>query len=224
MANAEIAVIFDMDGVLIDTFEAHFESWKIVTRQDQTEMTRQQFAETFGRTSREIIAYLWPEKAGDAAAVSDFDNRKEEAFRQIISEKFPPMPGVIELLTSLASEGILMAVGSSAPPENVALVIEKLAASDLFAALVTGRDVTRGKPDPQVFLLAAKRLGVPPERCVVVEDAPMGLKAARAAGMQCVGMASTGRIRGQLSDADLVVDSLTELTPEVFRRLVARRR
>ncbi len=221
MGNGEIAVIFDMDGVLIDTFEAHFESWKVVARQEQAEMTREQFAETFGRTSREIIAYLWPEKAGDRAAVSDFDDRKEEAFRQIISENFPPMPGVVVLLTSLASEGILMAVGSSAPPENVALVIEKLAASDLFAALVTAQDVTRGKPDPEVFLVAAKRLGMPPERCVVVEDAPLGLKAARAAGMHCVGMASTGRIRSQLSDADLVVDSLAELTPEVFRRLVA---
>jgi beta-phosphoglucomutase len=222
MTNSEIAVIFDMDGVLVDTFEAHFESWNVVARQERTEMTRQQFAKTFGRTSREIIACLWPEKADDPVAVRDFDDRKEGAFRQIVAQKFPPMPGVGELLTSLASHGILMAVGSSGPSANVALVVEKLGAAELFGALITGDDVARGKPDPQVFLLAAERLGVPAERCIVVEDAQAGVEAARAAGMRCVGFASTGRTRAELAGADLVVDSLTELTPAVFRWLVEK--
>lgn len=219
MTGVEIAVIFDMDGVLVDTFEAHFESWRVVAHQEGAEMTRQQFAETFGRTSREIIALLWPEKADDTVAIRAFDDRKELAFRKIIAETFPAMPGVDGLLASLASEGISMAVGSSGPPANVALVVDKLAATEIFAALVTGDDVTRGKPDPQVFLLAAERLGVAPERCIVVEDARAGLLAARAAGMHCVGIASTGHTRHELAAADLVVDSLTELTPDVFRRL-----
>ncbi len=220
MADAEIAVIFDMDGVLIDSFEAHFESWQVVARQGHAEMTRQQFADTFGRTSREIIASLWPQQAQDPLVVRQLDDRKEEAFREIIARQFPAMPGVGKLLASLSAASIRMAIGSSAPPANVALAVEKLGAAGLFGAAINGSDVTRGKPDPQVFLLAAERLQVPPQRCVVVEDAPLGLAGARAAGMHCVGMASTGRTRRQLAEADLVVDSLAELGPEVFRRLV----
>ena len=216
---AEIAVIFDMDGVLVDTFEAHFESWNVVARVEGAEMTRQQFAKTFGRTSREIITMLWPEKADDAAAIRNFDDRKEEAFRAIIAEEFPAMPGVSELLSSLAAAGIPMAVGSSGPSPNIAMVVEKLEATEIFSVLVTADDVTRGKPDPQVFLLAAERLGIAPARCIVVEDAQAGVMAARAAGMRCVGITSTGRTREELADADLVIDSLSELTPEVFRRL-----
>ena len=90
----------------------------------------------------------------------------------------------------------------------------------LFGAVVTGSDVTRGKPDPQVFLLAAGRLGIPPARCAVVEDAPPGIAAAKAAGMTAVGLASTGRTRQSLAAADLVVDALAELTPERIRDLI----
>ena len=217
--TTEIAVIFDMDGVLIDSFDAHFESWNVVAHEEGTEMSLEQFSQTFGRTSREIIALLWPKKADDVAAIRDFDNRKEEAFRQIISRDFPAMPGIVALLEALAEDGIPMAVGSSGPSANVALVVEKLGAAELLSATITADDVTRGKPDPQVFLLAAERMGIAPEECIVVEDAQAGVAAARAAAMRCVGIASTGRTRKELQDADLVIDSLTELTPEVFRRL-----
>ena len=224
MQAEKLAVLFDMDGVLIDSFEAHFESWNVIARQEGKEMSRQQFAETFGRTSREIIALLWPEKAEDTAAIRRFDDRKEAAFREIIAEEFPAMAGVAALLASLSDAGIAMAVGSSGPPPNVALVVDRLRARDHFGALVTGEDVTRGKPDPQVFLMAAERLGVPPSRCVVVEDAPAGLQAAHAAGMACVGIASTGRTRDELAEADLVVDTLGQLSPDVFHQLVDGRK
>ncbi len=198
----------------------HFQSWNVVAGEEGTEMSEEQFAATFGRTSREIIALLWPELSDDAAAIQRFDDRKEEAFRRIIATDFPAMPGVERLLAGLAAAGIPTAIGSSGPPANVALVVERLGAKHSFGAVVTADDVARGKPDPEVFLLAAERLGVPPARCVVVEDAPPGLKAAKAAGMYCVGMASTGRTREELSAADLVVDSLDELSPDVFRGLV----
>ena len=220
MTLRRMAVIFDMDGVLVDTYRAHFQSWNVVAGEEGTEMSEEQFAATFGRTSREIIALLWPELGDDAAAIQRFDDRKEEAFRRIIAKDFPAMPGVERLLAGLASAGIPTAIGSSGPPANVALVVERLGAKHPFGAVVTADDVARGKPDPEVFLLAAERLGVPPARCVVVEDAPPGVQAAKAAGMHCVGMASTGRTREELSAADLVVDSLDELGPGVFRGLV----
>ncbi len=130
------------------------------------------------------------------------------------------MAGVHELLQSLHDDRFKLAVGSSGPPENVAMVVDRIGGRELFAALVTATDVTRGKPDPQVFLIAAERLGVSPARCAVVEDAPLGITAALAAGMTAVGLASTGRTRESLGEAAVVVDLLRELSPDFFRRLI----
>jgi beta-phosphoglucomutase-like phosphatase (HAD superfamily) len=111
-------------------------------------------------------------------------------------------------------------VGSSGPPENIALLLEKLGRAAQFAAVVTGADVTRGKPDPQVFLLAAERLNVSPAACIVVEDAVHGIEAARRAGMKSVALAGTSS-RDEFSHADLVVDRLREITPRKLRDLLA---
>jgi beta-phosphoglucomutase len=131
------------------------------------------------------------------------------------------MPGASELLNALGKAGFLLAIGSSGPPENVDQVLDKLQIRPLLSAVVTGADVTRGKPDPQVFLIAAQRLGVHPARCVVVEDAALGIKAAHAAGMKAIGLASTGRTRESLATADLVVDRLGEITPAMIRSLMS---
>jgi beta-phosphoglucomutase len=116
-----------------------------------------------------------------------------------------------------------IALGSSGPPENVELMLERLGVADRFDAVVTGMDVRVGKPDPQVFLLAAARLRVPPERCAVVEDAPLGIEAAQAAGAGAIALVSTGRTRESLAAADLVVDRLDEISAERIEDLILRR-
>jgi beta-phosphoglucomutase len=218
--NRELGVIFDMDGVLVDSYHAHHASWNLMLAERGRVMSGAQFAATFGRTSREIIAALWPEDRLSEEEIARLDSRKEAAFRELLARDFPAMPGAVALLDSLDGAGFALGVGSSGPPENVDLVLDRLGCRGRFDAVVHGMDVTRGKPDPQVFLLAAERMGVPPRRCAVVEDAPPGIAAARAAGMAAIGVASTGRTRESLAAADLVVDSLGELSPEVFRRLI----
>lgn len=218
--SARYAVIFDMDGVLIDSYDAHFRSWQMMAAREGLEMTRQQFEATFGRTSREVIAALWKDVAMDAARVQRLDDEKEAAFREILAQDFPAMPGAIDLLDALKGEGVALAIGSSAPPANVEQALDHLGSRDRWGAVVTGQDVRHGKPDPQVFLLAAERLGIRPERCAVVEDAPVGIEAARRAGMAVVGLASRGRTREMLVAADLVVESLMELDPPRFARLI----
>ncbi|MGD0900751.1 MAG: HAD family phosphatase [Thermoguttaceae bacterium] len=215
--------IFDMDGVLVDTYRAHYASWLEVTRAEGVDFTEEDFAATFGCTSREVIATLWARQRLEVSErqTAAMDARKEAAFRRIIETQVPVMPGALALLEDLRRQGFSLALGSSAPSENVELVVDRLRLGPLLGAVVTGRDVTRGKPDPQVFLLAAERLGAPPGRCVVIEDAPVGIAAARAAGMASVGLASTGRTRQSLADAELVIDRLDELSPEVLRRLIA---
>jgi len=218
-----LAVIFDMDGVLVDSYQAHFKSWRAVAAEEGLAITEAQFATTFGCTSREIIAALWGEGHYDDEQIAALDDKKEAAFRRIIEADFPAMPGATQLLRSLHDAGFALAVGSSGPPENIELVLDRLEARALFAAVVTGMDVTRGKPDPQVFQIASRRLGVPPARCAVVEDAPPGVAAAKAAGMTSIGFVSTGRTRRQLSDADLTITSLGELSPEIVRELISHR-
>lgn len=213
------AALFDMDGVLVDSYRAHFESWRVLAAEEGLPFGEDDFARTFGRTSREVIGELWPERAGEAAA---FDARKEACYRRIIEERFPAMEGAAELVRALHEAGWRLAVASSGPPENVGLVLDRLGERERFAAVVTGRDVERGKPDPQVFTTAASRLGAPAARCVVVEDAPLGVAAAHAGGMAAVALLSTGRAAADFAQVqpELVVGSLRELSPERLAALL----
>lgn len=217
------AVIFDVDGVLVDSYRAHFESWRALARELGFELSEAAFAETFGRTSREIIRLFRSGGQPDEAELRRLDDRKEALYRELVAERFPAMDGARELVHSLAQEGIRVAVGSSGPPENVDLVLDRLGIRSAVSAVVTGRDVDRGKPDPQVFLLAAERLGVPPSGCAVMEDARAGIEAAKAAGMIAVALVSTGRAPRDFegSGAHLVVASLRELDPARLRSLAS---
>jgi beta-phosphoglucomutase len=224
MTHDRLAVIFDMDGVLIDSYRAHLQSWQVMAKEAGLRFTQEQFDATFGRTSREVIAALWKDRRLSGEEIAALDDRKEAVFREVLGAAFPAMPGAADLLQSLFEAGFALGVGSSGPAENVELALDRLGNRSHWRAVVTGSDVTRGKPDPQVFLLAAERLAVPPRRCAVVEDAPPGVAAAKAAGMACIGLVSTGRTRPMLSQADLTIDSLSELRPEIVRDLIVRRK
>lgn len=212
------AVIFDMDGVLVDSYRAHYQSWQQLYGELGIEYGEAAFAADFGRTSRDILRRTLGNDLTDAR-IAALDERKEALYRDIIRAEFPAMDGAVELIDALSADGFLLAVGSSGPTENIALSLERLGRADRFAAVVTGADVTRGKPDPQVFQLAAERLGVPPASCCVVEDAPHGVEAARRAGMNCIALTGTAT-REQLARANLIVDQLRELAPARIRKLI----
>jgi beta-phosphoglucomutase len=217
-SQGRCGVIFDMDGVLVDSYRPHFESWHRSARQWGLEMTEEQFRSTFGMTSREIVVALW----GDRLPQKDvpaFDELKEHEYRRIILQDFPAMPGAKELIVSLHQAGFKLAVGSSGPPENVKLVLECLGAVDLFEATVSGAEVKHGKPDPEVFLKAAGKLELAPGECLVIEDAVPGVSAALAAGMAVAAVTGTAT-RDQLARANMVVDSLKELTPAIVGELI----
>ena len=211
------AVIFDMDGVLIDSAEAHKESWRILGNDLGINVTDEMFASQFGRASRDIIRCLFGHDLSDET-VTRYDRRKEETFRDIVRGRMPIMHGARELVRSLHEAGFALAVGSSGPPENVELCIEEMSLAHCFDAVVNGMDVTYGKPHPQTFLLAAERLGVRPDLCIVVEDAPAGVEAAIRAGMKSVALVGT-HPASAFPTADLVVSSLGEITPTILRDL-----
>lgn len=221
--NEQLAVIFDVDGVLVDSYDAHFRSWQLLWSEHGQEMSEREFAQTFGRTTREIIRQLSENAELSDEQVAGMDDRKEQHYRDVIARQFPEMDGAAALVRVLYDAGFAVAVGSSGPPENVELVVQRLGVADLLGATITGCDVTRGKPDPQVFLLAAERLERSPRCCAVVEDAPAGIAAAKAAGMASIGLASTGRTVAELREADLVVRSLDELSPLRIQQLISGR-
>lgn len=206
---AGYGILFDIDGVLVDSYAAHLESWRRLAAECGVSITEAQFAATFGRTSREIIRELF--SIENDAAVRAKDERKEAIYRELIREAVPEMPGARALVALLARAGARIAIGSSGPPENVELVCRELGLDPFLAGRVTGADVTRGKPDPQVFLLAAGRIGIAPARCVVIEDAPAGVEAAHRAGMVCIALRSNYAREAALP-AELVVGQLKEIT------------
>lgn len=207
------AVIFDVDGVLVDSYQAHFESWKLVGEENGQVLTEEVFAREFGRTSREIIADIWPAFGESAERIAEFDDRKEALYREIVMADFPAMEGAVELIDSLDEAGFRLGVGSSGPPENVEMTIKQLGRADLFKGVITGADVSRGKPDPEVFLACAERMGVSPSNCAVIEDAAAGIAAANAAGMASIALVSRGHHRDEYGEAQQIVDRLEQLSP-----------
>jgi beta-phosphoglucomutase len=210
-------IIFDMDGVLVDSYQAHFTAWERTMKRHGLTMTEEQFASSFGQTNAEIFASLYPEMA--ANRIPELSDEKEAAYRDIIASNFPAMDGASELIADLSRAGAKLAIGSSGPPQNVRAVLDVIPGGKYIQATTSSSDVTRSKPAPDVFLKAADKLELPPGRCVVVEDAPVGVRAGKAAGCAVVGL--TGTVPGErLAEADLVVASLRELSPEILKRML----
>ena len=216
--SAQLGVIFDVDGVLTDSYQPHFRSWQRMFAEHDVTFTDEEFRRTFGRTNRDILTTLYPGKLSEDE-MRRWGDRKEELYREIIAAEFEPMPGAVELIDALFTAGFKLGVGSSGPPANIRVTLDKLGRAGQFSAIVTGADVERGKPDPQVFLLAGERLGVPPARCAVIEDAPQGVEAANRAGMASIGLTGT-TTREALAHATLVVDDLCDLSPNRIDKLI----
>lgn len=213
-----IGVILDMDGVLIDSAAAHFRSWQLLAEECDGSVTKEQFATTFGQQNRDIIPILF----GDVseARMQALADRKEELYRELIRESPPIVNGAVELVRALHGAGVRLAIGSSGPRENIELVLLAMGVSDCISVVVSGDEVTRGKPDPQVFNLAAEGLGIDAARCVVIEDAPVGVEAARAAGARTVAVLMY-HPRKALAEADCIVTRLADLSVDKIVALVS---
>ena len=219
MFNPQRAVIFDMDGVLLDSYHAHWLSWAQSCSERGIGITPDQYKALFGQSFRAFADALSPRPLSDEE-LRAWDADKERQYRVIIERDFPAMPGATELIQALHTAGFALGIASSGPRENVECLLRHLSGADCFEATVSASDTRHCKPHPEPFLTCARALGVAPARCVVVEDSVHGLIAARAAGMGTVGITGTCSAAELKPHADLVVASLHELTPEKMAGLL----
>ena len=207
--EAGIAVVWDLDGTLADTEQAHYTAWRALCRAQGRDLTWEQFKPTFGLGNPDILRMLLGTDL-DRATIERLGDQKEALFRTETGGAIATMPGARELAHHLHDLGIPQAIGTSAPPENIGFVLAAVGLEAIFPVTVSRYQVANGKPFPDIFLRAAADLGVPPHRCVVLEDAPAGVLAARAGGMRAVALASTWP-ESALSEADLIVRDLGAL-------------
>jgi len=216
MSHEIQAVIWDLDGVIIDSADEHRRAWQRLAREEGITMTDADFWATFGKRNDDIFALIWgnlpPEK------VKELADRKEMYFRELIRESASPLPGAIELMQGLQEAGFAQALASSTPIENIQLISDVLGLKRYLSILVSGETVARGKPAPDIFLKAAAELHKDPTVCLVIEDAVAGVEAAHNAGMRCIAVAGNRDLPG-LRKAELMVKDLTEVDVERIQQL-----
>jgi len=211
-------VLFDWDGVVIDSSSQHERSWELLASERGLILPEGHFKAGFGKKNEVIIPTLgWGD---DPAIVRELADRKEELYRKLVAaEGVIVLPGARELLVALKEAGIPRAVGSSTPRGNLDALFAVTGLDALFDQVVCGSDVLHGKPDPEVFLKGAALLGLPPHRCLVIEDAFAGIEAARRGGMKVVGVATTNPL-SSLGGCDLAVETLLEVSPSKLESLL----
>ena len=221
MSAQALGVIFDWDGVIIDSSRQHEESWNRLAAEEGRILPPGHFVAGFGKKNTWIIPEIlkWTRDLGEMDRLS---RRKEELYRAIVEEwGLQPLPGVAPFLERLRAAAVPVAVGSSTERRNIATILRVLDLESHFPRLVTAEDVHHGKPHPEVFLRAAAAIDRAPGRCIVFEDALAGIEAARAGGMKVVGVATTHPAEVLAPRVDRVVRRLDELTVEDLVRLVA---
>jgi len=213
------AVLFDLDGTLIDSKSYHILAWEELFHRHGHLVREEDILRSFGQTSPHIIQMLLPSKL-NSKEVAALASEKEELFRDLIRDELTLLPGARELLLALHHAHYGIALATSAPPENARMVLRVLEIAPLFDVIVSERDIARSKPDPEIFLLAAKNLGTHPDRCVVFEDSPSGVSAAVAAKMSCVAV-TTGHVPAELPDANLWIEDFWAIDVPAIEALIA---
>ena len=216
-----ILAIFDHDGVLVDSFDFHEQAWLELEKRTRLGFTPEFIHQTFGMTNPSIFRRLLGDEVSDED-VQRYGDLKEECYRDVARGRLRLLDGMRELLGALTDQGVKLAIGSSGPLANLELTVSDCGLVGRFAAIASLEDITRGKPDPQVFLVAAAKAGARPARSVVFEDATVGIQAAKAAGMYAVGLTTTHpAAKLEETGADEVLESLIGYDVD---RLVARLR
>lgn len=210
------AVIWDMDGVLVDSESVHQKTWRTVFENFNIKVYPERLKRSFGMTSEMVVQMMLDEPL-DKAVVKDIILQKGAIFQKAISKEAVFLPGVQGWLASFQKNNVKQAVASSGTSANIQIVLDKLAIKEYFDVIVSGTGFP-SKPNPIIFLKTADQLGEIPLNCLVIEDSTAGVQAAKAAGMKCIGVATTNQVE-KLTGADVIVENLAQLMTEQVQGL-----
>ena len=219
----QLGVIFDWDGVVIHSEDQHLRSWEGLAAEIGETIPEGAFAASFGMRNQQIVpdVFRWADRDDDER-IQTLGDRKEAIYRELIrQEGITPLPGVLALLDDLRAQAIPTVVGTSTPRENVQTIMSVTGLEDKFHAIVSAEDVSQGKPHPEVFLTAAERIKREPSQCVVIEDAHVGVRAAKAGGIKVLAVATT-HPADSLTEADAVHADLTTVDVATLQSLLNR--
>jgi beta-phosphoglucomutase family hydrolase len=220
VSRGDYAVLWDVDGVLIDSGEQHRRAWEQLAREEDLPYSDAAFWATFGMRNSDIFPRMFG-VSGPPERIATLGDRKEAIYRDLLKQEAVALPGAKELLAALHAAGYRQALGSSAPPANLEVIIQLLGIAPYLDAVVSGEQVAHGKPAPDIFLAGAERLGITPAHCLVIEDAPAGVAAAHAGGMRCLAVRRAGQPDTPgLDAADALVDSLEHASVVLVDRLL----
>ena len=214
-------LLFDMDGVLVNNLEVHRAAFAEFFRRYGVERSFDELSRVFGKGNDDIMGELMPKEVVERVGIRELGYEKEAIYREIYAPIIEPQPGLLAFLAEAEEAGLRSAVGSSGYRVNVDFVLDKCRIRSYFEAIVAGDEVTRCKPDPEIYLTAAAKLGLKPEECVVFEDAEAGIEAAKRAGIKVVALATTfSREFLEGTEADVIVDDFREVSVEMLQQLL----
>jgi beta-phosphoglucomutase family hydrolase len=207
------AAIFDLDGTLIYNNSFHLQSWLQYLKDMNREMSEEEYkANVNGRTNKDVIEYIYQRKMDDKEAMK-YAHEKEAIYRQLYAPYIKPVAGLLELLEKLRSLSIPMAIATSGIQVNIDFLFEHIPIRSYFDVIVNSAHISKGKPDPEIYIKTAELLKVSPAECLVFEDAVVGINSAKAAGMKVVGVLTTHKAE-ELSGADILIKDFSELVAE----------
>lgn len=214
-------LLFDMDGVLVNNLEVHRAAFAEFFRRYGVERTFDELSRVFGRGNDDIMDSLMPPEVVERVGIRELGYQKEAIYRELYAPIITPQPGLLEFLAEAERHNLRAAVGSSGYRVNVDFVLERCHIERYFEAIVAGDEVTHCKPDPEIYLTAANKLGLQPSECVVFEDAEAGIEAAKRAGIKVVALATTFSRDFLLgTEPDAIVDDFRDVSVAMLRELV----
>jgi beta-phosphoglucomutase len=210
------AIIFDMDGVLIDSYQMHKKAWNTIAKEIGFQLNDKEFKKLFGLTSYEGVRTVKELKHLSDNELNDFIDRVDSTFREMFRHGVQLIDGSIDFVKLIKQKRYPIAIATSAPRENVKSFLGEVRVFNLFNVVVSGDDVHKGKPDPEIYLRTASLLQTDPKECLVFEDSLMGIESAKKAGMTCIAISSTHE-KSQLKEADFVIDKFEDIWDTIYK-------
>ncbi len=217
------AIAFDLDGTLIDNNHYHLLAWQAFYEKRNRRLTLEEYKTNFnGRTNADVVKHVFSNPDLPGELINRYTNEKEELYRELYAPFIEPVKGLLTLLEALSRKKIPMVIATSGILPNIEYMFSHIPIRDYFSKVIYSAHISRGKPDPEIYQLAARHLGLPPENCIAFEDATVGIRSAKGAGMKVVAITTTHQ-KEELREADRVITDFTEVNPDILAALIEKK-